>query len=220
MSRNELIKRYILFIVGLFFSGIGVAFSRTGELGVTPISSIANVLSYKFTFFTIGNWLIVTNCLLIVGQILVLKKKFNPIQFLQIPLSFLFGWFTDFGMWMCHFIPVNNYPMRLVMLALGIVILAFGIFLTVTADVILNSGEAMVKAISDTTGKPFGNVKVVFDISFVSVSVIFSLIFFGGKIVGTREGTIISAVFTGMVVKLFNRNIDSLSAFLFGKGEK
>ena len=49
MNKNELIKRYILFIISLFFSAIGVAFTKHGELGVSPISSVANVMSCKFT---------------------------------------------------------------------------------------------------------------------------------------------------------------------------
>ena len=45
------------------------------------------------------------NCILIAGQIFILRRKFQPIQLLQVPLSFVFGWFTDFGMWMMSFIP-------------------------------------------------------------------------------------------------------------------
>lgn len=36
MSKKELVKRYIVFILGLFFSGIGVAFTKHGDLGVSP----------------------------------------------------------------------------------------------------------------------------------------------------------------------------------------
>ena len=203
MSKKETVKRYALFIISLFFSGVGVAFTKKGELGVSPISSVANVLSYKFEFFTMGNWLIVWNCVLILGQILILRKKFKPIQLLQIPLSFLFGYFTDFGMWCASFINVGSYFMQLAMVVSGIVILGFGISLAVTANVIMNSGEAFVKALADSAKKDFGNVKIAFDISNVILAVVLSLIFFDFKIVGAREGTVIAAVFTGMVVKLF-----------------
>ena len=83
--------------------------------------------------------------------------------------------------------------------------MAFRIALSVIANVIMNSGEAIVKAISDKTGFEFGNVKVVFDISCVTFAVILSLIFFDLKIIGTREGTIISAITTGFVVKFWVR---------------
>lgn len=205
MNKKELVKRYILFIIGLFFAGVGVAFTKHGELGVSPISSVANVMSLKFDFLTIGSWLIIWNCVLIVGQIIILRKEFKLYQLLQVPLSFLFGYFTDFGMRIVSFIPVNSYFARILMLFIGIAVLAFGISLSVIANVIMNSGEAIVKVISDKTGFEFGNVKVVFDISCVTVSIILSLIFFDMKIIGTREGTVISAVLTGFAVKFFTR---------------
>ena len=98
MQKKEIFKRYILFVISLFFAALGVAFTKRGELGVLPISSVANVLSFKFPQFYMGNWLIVWNCVLIVGQIVVLRKNFKPLQLLQIPISFQFGWFTDLGM--------------------------------------------------------------------------------------------------------------------------
>lgn len=201
---KETAKRYILFIISLFFSALGVAVTKRGELGVSPISSVANVLSIKFTVFSLGNWLIIWNCLLILGQIILLRKKFQWIQLLQIPLSFLFGYFTDFGMWLASFLNADAYIVRLIMIFCGTVILGFGISLSIIANVIMNSGEAFVKAISDTIHKNFGNVKICFDVTCVVLAILLSLIFFGG-IEGTREGTIIAALCTGLVVKLFTR---------------
>lgn len=203
MDKREIAKRYILFIASLFFSAFGVAVTKHGELGVSPISSVANVLSYKYDFLSMGMWLIIWNCILILGQILILRKEFKIIQLLQIPLSFVFGYFTDFGMWCVALIPVNNYVTRLVLVIGGIIILGFGISLSVIANVIMNSGEAFVKAVSDKTDKNFGNIKIGFDVFCVIFSIILSLLFFKGNIVGTREGTILSALFTGIVVKIF-----------------
>lgn len=205
MTKTELAKRYTLFIISLFFAALGVAFTKHGELGVSPISSVANIMSCKFTSLSLGTWLIIWNCVLIAGQIVILRKNFQPIQFLQIPLSFLFGWFTDFGMWIVSFIPADAYPARLIMVIAGIVILGFGISLSVIANVIMNSGEAFVKAVADKLKKEFGNVKIAFDVLCVILSLLLSLIFFSFTIVGTREGTIISAFLTGIVVKFFTK---------------
>ena len=207
MNKKEITKRYILFIISLFFAALGVAFTKHGELGVTPISSVANIMSCKFDSLSLGTWLIIWNCILIVGQIVILRKEFQPIQFLQVPLSFLFGWFTDFGMWMVSFIPADVYPVRMLMVLIGIVILGFGVSLSVIANVIMNSGEAFVKAVSDKTRMNFGNVKIGFDVLCVVTALILSLIFFHFKIVGTREGTIISAFMTGVTVKFFNKKL-------------
>ena len=168
MKKNEVFKRYLLLMVSLFFSALGVAFTKHGELGVSPISSVANVVSCKFISLSLGKWLIIWNCVLIVS-----------------------------------YIPIENYFTKILLVLIGIVILGFGISLSVVANVIMNSGEAFVKAISDTTHIEFGNVKIAFDVLCVVFSVLLSLVFFHFNIVGTREGTIISAILTGTIVKFF-----------------
>lgn len=203
MSRKELTRRYVLFVISLFFSALGVAVTKKGALGVSPISSTANVLSMKFTFLSLGNWLIIWNCVLILGQILILRKRFQWIQLLQIPLSFLFGWFTDLCMWLVAPVKADVYGVRLCMVIVGTVILGFGIALSVVANVIMNSGEAFVKAVSDNIHKDFGLVKIGFDVGCVVIAVVLSLIFFDGKVEGTREGTVIAALCTGVVVRMF-----------------
>lgn len=204
MTAKETVKRYVLFIISLFFAALGVAITKRGALGVSPISSVANVLSIRFTALSLGSWLIIWNCVLILGQIILLRKKFNPIQLLQIPLSFLFGVFTDIGMWIVSPIEVNSYAFKIAMVLIGTFVLGFGISLAVIANVIMNSGEAFVKAVSDTVHIEFGNVKIGFDVLCVILAVVLSLIFFQ-TVQGTREGTIIAAFLTGTAVKLFTR---------------
>ena len=205
MSKKELVKRYTLFIISLFISALGIAITKKGELGIPPVSSVSNILSLKFTAISFGNWLFIWNCVLIAGQVVIKRKRFEPIQLLQVPLSFLFGWFTDIGSKLVEFVNTDGYPVRLLCVIVGTVVLAFGIALSVIANVVMNSGEAFVKDLSDAVHKEFGNVKIFFDICCVITSVILSLIFFDFKILGIREGTLIAAVCTGLVVKLFTR---------------
>ena len=218
MTIKETIKRYLLFIISLFISAEGIALTRHAELGVSPISSIANVVSYKLPSLSFGVLLILWNCILILGQIIVLRKDFKPVQLLQVPLSVLFGIFVDFGMWSVSFIPAGIYPVRLALVAAGTIVLGFGISLSVTANVIMNSGEAIVKAVSDKYGTNFGRTKIVLDVSYVIIAVILSLIFFDFKIVGTREGTVIAALTTGLVVNFFYKRVNRpLSSLLCDK---
>lgn len=202
MNKKELVKRWALFVIGLFFSGVGVAITRHGSLGVSPISSVPNIVSIKWTFLTFGTWLMIGNVLMLLAQIVILRKNFKIVNLLQIPLSFLFGWFTDFGGILANFIPDNMYFWRLFCVILGTATLGFGIAIQVVGDVILNSGEALVKAIADTIKKEFSNVKIAFDITCVTSSIILSLIFFH-RIEGAREGTVIAAICTGIAVKIF-----------------
>ena len=92
---------------------------------------------------------------------------------------------------------------------LGTVTMALGISLTVIADVIMNSGEALVKAVSDKTGKAFGSVKIAFDACCVALSFILC-----GEILEVHEGTLVAALLTGVFVNLFGRLFTS-----FGNAE-
>lgn len=83
------------------------------------------------------------------------------------------------------------------------IVLGFGIALSVIANVIMNSGEAFVKAISDRSHGNFGNIKIGFDVCCVILALLLSLLFFNFRVVGTREGTIIAALCTGIVVNFF-----------------
>lgn len=214
VNTQEVVRRFALFIISLFFSAFGVAFTKCGDLGVSPISSVANVMSIQFSSLSLGTWLILWNCILIAGQICILRKAFQPIQLLQIPLSFLFGYFTDFAMWCVSYLSVNSYLVQVLMVLMGVLLLGFGISLSVIANVIMNSGEAFVKAVSDSIHKDFSYVKIAFDIGFVLLAIMLSLMFFDFAIIGTREGTLLSALCTGMVVKFFCTTLQKPMAHL------
>ena len=147
-----------------------------------------------------------------------MRRRFPLIQLLQIPVSFLFGWFTDLSLRIVAPIPTDHYALQLLMVALGVLILGFGISLAVAADAVMNAGEAFVKTVADALHRNFGNVKIVFDVFCVTLSVLLSLCLFGGKLVGAGEGTVIAALCTGLSVKLWSRLLRTpLSFFLAGK---
>ena len=92
----NIFKRYLLFLTGLAIMAFGVAFSIKADLGTSPISSVPYVVSL-FTPFTVGTATIVMHCVFIFLQILILRKKYHPIQLMQLPVAFFFGYLTDFG---------------------------------------------------------------------------------------------------------------------------
>ena len=215
MFTKELIKRYFLLIVGEFFIGLGIAVSKRSDLGISPISSVANVLSLRFDFFRVGTWLMLWNCLFILIQIAILRKSFKPIQLLQFPVSLLLGVFTDVGVAMVSYISAESYSERLSLVLVGMVLISLGITACVISDTIMNVCESFVNVIAKAYNKSFGGIKVLFDVGCVATSVILSLIFFNGTVVGTREGTLITACLTGFVVKWMTKKLkDPLTKWL------
>lgn len=79
MSKQEYIKRYIFFFIGLYIISFGIALSTKADLGVTPISSIPYVLSVALPL-TMGQFTMITQACYIVIQIFLLKKNFKIID--------------------------------------------------------------------------------------------------------------------------------------------
>lgn len=197
------LKGYIILIVGTFFMGLGIALTKCSELGVSTISSIPNVISIRFPSVSLGTWSAVFNFIMIAAQIVILRKEFRAEQLVQIPVSIIFGWFTDFGVWIFSYIPSTAYAIKLLLSVTGVAVLGFGIALTAISGKAMNPAEALVKVIADKLKKDFSNTKIVFDIACVVFATTLSLICFNFRIVGVREGTIIAMLGTGISIKLF-----------------
>lgn len=92
------------------------------------ISSIPYVLSLKFPP-TLGNFTIIFSILLILLQILILRKNFKIENILQIPVSIAFGYFIDLTMYLFFWVNPGNYAMKLAALLAGCIVLGFGVYL-------------------------------------------------------------------------------------------
>ena len=81
----EKLKRYLVFLVGLFINSLGVSLITKADLGTSPISSIPYVLSLNFPF-TLGQFTIAFSLLLILIQLVILRRNFKAEHLLQIPI--------------------------------------------------------------------------------------------------------------------------------------
>ncbi|WP_195270000.1 cytidylate kinase family protein [Eubacterium sp. 1001713B170207_170306_E7] len=214
MTAGEKMKRYMVFTIGVLINAFGISFITKASLGTSPISSVPYVLSLRFEP-TLGEFSFVLNMLFIILEIALLRRSFEKIQLLQIVVNVVFSYFIDFSMLLLGGLNPGNYAMKLVFLLVGCAILAFGITLEVFADVILVPGEGIVNAIAVTFKKPFGSVKVGFDVTLMSTACILSLVFFHG-LQGIREGTLISALIVGTVVRFYSKRLAFLKDWLFG----
>ncbi|MGN0452304.1 MAG: YitT family protein [Ruminococcus sp.] len=214
-SKKEYVKRYGLFSVGLIFTSFGIAFVTKMQLGTSPISAIPYSLSLIVPSVTMGNWTIVFSALLILLQLFILKKKANiPELVLQLVISFPFGYLIDGSAWLLKNLNPQIYAVRIVCLLLGCAIVAFGVYIQVLADVVMLPGDAFVRTIAKVTDKEFGSVRVWSDVIMVSVAALLCVIFLH-NLSGAREGTIIAALITGNIVKLYRRLFEKRFSKIF-----
>ena len=211
-DKTELIKRYIFLLAGLFVNGLGVSFITKAGLGTSPITSIPYTLSLGFTP-TVGMFTLFFNLLLIVLQIILLRRNFQLQNLLQLPIIALFSFFIDLTMSLLGFIQPETYAMKVVSLVIGCLILGFGVFMEMVANVAMLPGEATVRAVSDVFSTDFGKTKIAFDSSMIVIAAIMSFIMFK-HLDGVREGTIVAAILVGFVARLFKKYIGGIEKIL------
>lgn len=195
--------RIVLYVIGLFFMALGVAFAVNSNLGVSPVTSLPYVVSL-ITNTALGTCVIIVYGIYIVLQILILRREFRIINLTQIIFSTIFGYFTDFTKWLLADFTLPTYAGQLVMLAISIVVVAFGVFLYMEVDLVPMPMEGLTQSIAKKVGKPFHNVKIVVDCSSVVLGIILSFVFLHG-LLGIREGTVITAIVVGKVMGLFKK---------------
>ena len=211
-DKTELIKRYIFLLAGLFVNGLGVSFITKAGLGTSPITSIPYTLSLGFTP-TVGMFTFVFNIFLIILQLILLRRNFQLQNLLQLPIIALFSFFIDLTMSLLGFIQPETYVLKVISLIVGCLILGFGVFMEMAANVAMLPGEATVRAVSDVFSTDFGKTKIAFDSSMTVIAAILSFIMFK-HLDGVREGTIVAAILVGFIARLFKKYIGGIEKIL------
>ncbi len=218
MSRKEKIVsflwQHVLLLVSLCVMTLGVAVCVRSMLG----SSVISTLPYVFETagkrqlgvpqLTIGQYTYVMNGVLVLGQILVLRRRFEPVQLFQLLVGFVFGSLIDVNMALTSWLVPATLVEKIVSQVAGCTILGLGIAVEVRCGSVTMPGEGFPVAVSSVTGIEFPKVKIAVDVSLVVLAVVFSYVFFGAwqwYIVGI--GTLFAMVYVGMVVRLVGKHL-------------
>ena len=206
---RQLIKRYVTFLVGLAVMALAVALMTKAALGISPIQSICYVVYLGFPqHLSLGTLIFCWNCVLFLLQPVILGKRFQRINLVQLPLSLFFGWTVDgFGAMLSGLAP-TLLLWRILLMLCAVAVLALGISITLAAKTVMNPGEAFVAAVSEKTGIALSRVKVATDLIIITVSVITSFALFGRWRFDTIGiGTLTSGTCVGFIVGFFSRRI-------------
>ncbi|MGT2888428.1 DUF6198 family protein [Streptococcus didelphis] len=196
------IKKYSLLVIGITIVCLGIAFAIISEIGVAPIGSLPNALSFTLPITT-GQLTIALNIIFVLLQKYLLKSDFKAIQWLQILISFFMGILIDSFVNVLIFLKSHNYVLNLLFALIGIILLGLGLAIELAAKVdLMIPADGLVRAISATKKIAFSKVKIGFDLSLMILALLATLIF-NHQLLGIREGTLLSALLTGLCVKYF-----------------
>ncbi len=211
LIKGCLIKRLVMYIVGLFIMTVGISISVKSNLGVSPVSSIPYTMTCIWGI-EMGKATIMFHCMLVLLQIILLRKKFQIKNVLQVLAGIIFGYFTTLCNWGISFLPTPQSMMiRLGMALLSAIFIAVGIFLYMPPKIINLAGEGAMQAISDISGVMFARVKIGFDVSMVTISLVACLAMIGclGSVgIGTIIASVLVGTILGYITKWFGEKRD------------
>ncbi|MCI7290977.1 MAG: DUF6198 family protein [Methanobrevibacter woesei] len=198
-------RRIFNYVFGLFLITLGVGLSIKSNLGSTPVSSIPYTLNVIWGI-EIGVATVIFHTMLVITELILLRRAFKPKHFLQVPVGILFGFFTTISVNLVNLLPdTSNIILIVIMVLVSTFLVALGLFFYVPTNIVPLSVEGITQAIAIVSNQPFTKVKVCFDVSVVVLSFVLCFIFTGviGGSVGI--GTIFSAIFVGITLKYINK---------------
>lgn len=206
--------QHFLLLVSLYIMTLGVAICVRSGVG----SSVISVLPYVFESagkafpdipsLTIGKYTYIMNGILVAAQLIVLRRKFEPVQLFQLAIGTVFGFLIDINMAQTSWLaPVAIWQKAAAQLA-GCTILGFGIAFEVRCGSVTMPGEGFPVALSKVTGMPFPKMKIIVDTTLVILGIVASFAFFGKwmwHIIGF--GTLFAMFYVGMIVRVTGQHI-------------
>lgn len=235
MGKKHITKRdvvdfcwqHLWLLISLYIMTIGVALCVRSNLGSSVISSIpmAFALAGQESLappLTIGGYTNIMNIILVLLQILVLGRRFQPIQLLQLIIGFLFGAMIDANMILTSYIDYTSFWVQITAMAMGSSLMAFGIALEVRCGSVTMPGEGIQVAFATVSGIPFAKMKIIIDTILVAFAVMSCYIFWNAwqwNIIGV--GTLFAMFYVGYCVKLLNPHLTWFDKILgYGPGFK
>jgi len=205
INRAPQVNRWITLVLGTFLTTAGITLSVRADLGVLALSTPSYTIS-RITGLNLGLVQFFYYTSLVLLQIPILGKRSQTRNLLQIPFALLMSVFITLTGRLFAFIHFESYPLNMAVLLLGICSTAFGVFLLLEANLVINAPEGLAKAVSVASSLSVSTAKILVDIALVVLAACLGLLFLH-RIVGIREGTLLSAVLIGKLVGMIPKPI-------------
>ena len=205
MTGGIWVRKILVYLIGLFVVAMGISIAIKTQLGVSTVTSLPYVLSRVF-FWSQGTWITIVYCIFVLAQIVILGKKFRPVNLLQFAVSILFGYYVNLSSYLIAGLQLPNYLSRLIFMIMGILCMASGVGIYLSAGILPLSPDGLVLAIQQKTGRQFAILKLLFDSTMVLLAFLFGILS-GNGVIGLREGTVVTALALGPSIGFFTKYI-------------
>lgn len=197
---SKKIKRYILVVLGFMIVGTGCAFTVKANVGIGAWDALAKSTS-DIVGIEVGTAGMIFNCCCVLGQIIVLRKEFRPIQLLQIPLSVVLGAVINIVYYHLLVFPFDSFIGGIIMYTLATEVCALGVSIVMLLDEVTFALEGFCMALTKILPFKFSSIRQSVDVITIIVICIITFIYHISLSVGV--GTIIGMLVFGPSLGIF-----------------
>lgn len=215
--KKKTIYEEIAYVLGLILLGLGTAFMELSDFGLSMIVAPAYILHVKISeflpFFSFGMAGYILQFFVLVLLCFVVRK-FKPMYLISFVTAVLYGFILDGFLYLFSFVPAEGLPLRIIYYTVGMLLCAMGIAFFFKTYIAPEAYDLFVKEIADTYNFKLNRVKTLYDCGSLIVAIALSFAFFGiGKLVGIGIGTVVCAVFNGLLIGLCTKVYDRFFSF-------
>ena len=199
--KNEMVRRILMTLFGVLVCAFSVGLFSHSGMGVDPFQVFAQSLGARFEAWIgvdYGTFYMVLNLLMLVGVFFWNRRKIGLGTVMNI---FLVGYVADFSrQLMERLFPDPALPVRIALLAVGVVVMCFGSAFYFVGDLGVSTYDAVALTLSERTDtRYFKYIRIATDLLCVGTSWLLG----GADKIG--PGTLITALFMGPLISLFRR---------------
>ncbi|MBQ3049222.1 MAG: hypothetical protein IJC94_04620 [Oscillospiraceae bacterium] len=203
------------YLFGIIILAVGTAFMTTTDLGLSMVVAPAYILHRKisetFSFFSFGMAEYTLQAFLIILTAAAMKK-FKLSYLFSFITAVFYGFVLDGSLLLMGLISqaiASHIAFRIALYVFGFFVVAFAVSLLFHTYIPPEAYELIVKEISHEYRFSIGKTKTVYDCVSCAAAIILSFAFFGlWHFEGISIGTVLCALFNGLVISRFNKLLD------------
>lgn len=195
------VKKSLFTAFFIMIAATGVAFGLKAAVGVGAWDAFSQATS-MVTGIKVGTFSMMMNLSCVVVQLIILKKDFKLMSFLQIFMAILLGFFVNIVFYeVLANITIDSYLINMLIYIVSLIIIIMAVALIMSINFLSFPLEAACMAVASKTKLKFGTIRQLVDVFAIIGALIIAISF--QNPIPVREGTVIGMLMFGPLIAWF-----------------
>lgn len=195
------IKKSLFTAFFIMIAATGVAFGLKAAVGVGAWDAFSQATS-MVTGIKVGTFSMMMNLSCVLVQLVILKKDFKLISFLQIFMAILLGFFVNLVFYEgLANVTIDSYLINMLIYIVSLIIIIMAVALIMSINFLSFPLEAACMAVASKSKLKFGTIRQLVDLFAIAGALLIAISF--QNPIPVREGTVIGMLLFGPMIAWF-----------------